>query len=59
MLNDNGKTISHAPPSTPIQVSGWRELPEAGAQLLEVASEVSLYIYCAFSLSVARDGGTC
>ena len=40
MLNDNGKVISSALPSTPVQVSGWKELPEAGEPLLEVASEV-------------------
>ena len=29
-----------ATPSMPVQVTGWKELPEAGELLLEVQSEV-------------------
>ncbi len=41
MLNDNGKDVVSAVPSTPVQVTGWKDLPEAGEMLLEVESEVS------------------
>ncbi|KAJ0173839.1 hypothetical protein K1T71_010988 [Dendrolimus kikuchii] len=34
-----GRPVQEAPPSTPVSVLGWRELPSAGDQVLEVASE--------------------
>ena len=40
MLDDNGKTVVNAVPSTPVQVTGWKDLPEAGEMILEVESEV-------------------
>lgn len=40
LLDENGKECTEALPSTPVQVFGWKELPEAGAEVLEVASEV-------------------
>ena len=39
MLRDDGKTVVSASPSMPVQVTGWKELPEAGEMLLEVESE--------------------
>ncbi|ORX36345.1 hypothetical protein BD324DRAFT_580627 [Kockovaella imperatae] len=35
MINDQGQNLDLAGPGTPVQVTGWRELPEAGDQLLE------------------------
>ena len=40
MLRDDGETVVSASPSMPVQVTGWKELPEAGEMLLEVESEV-------------------
>lgn len=40
ILSDNGKAIASAVPSMPVQVIGWKSLPEAGEMLLEVESEV-------------------
>ncbi|XP_034833856.1 translation initiation factor IF-2, mitochondrial [Maniola hyperantus] len=34
-----GASINEAPPSTPVSVLGWREMPAAGDQVLEVESE--------------------
>lgn len=34
-----GKPIAEAPPGTPVEILGWRELPRAGDQILEVPSE--------------------
>ncbi|PZC81791.1 hypothetical protein B5X24_HaOG212005 [Helicoverpa armigera] len=34
-----GRSVQEAPPSTPVSVLGWRELPSAGDQVLEVSSE--------------------
>lgn len=36
-----GGALREAPPATPVAVLGWRELPAAGDQVLEVASEVN------------------
>ncbi|XP_061721485.1 translation initiation factor IF-2, mitochondrial [Cydia pomonella] len=34
-----GRVVLEAPPATPVSVLGWRELPSAGDQVLEVSSE--------------------
>ncbi|XP_071544942.1 translation initiation factor IF-2, mitochondrial [Panulirus ornatus] len=39
MFDDLGRPIKAAPPSTAVQVIGWRELPSAGETVLEVESE--------------------
>ncbi|PSN43893.1 Translation initiation factor IF-2 [Blattella germanica] len=40
MFNEKGQPIQEAPPSTPAEILGWRELPSAGEEILEVESEV-------------------
>lgn len=35
----DGRSVQEAPPSTPVSVLGWREMPSAGDQVLEVTSE--------------------
>lgn len=40
MFSFDGSSITEAPPSTPVQLLGWRELPSAGDDMLEVPSEV-------------------
>jgi hypothetical protein len=42
MFNEQGQPIQQAPPSTPVEVLGWRELPSAGDEIIEVDSEVRL-----------------
>ena len=42
MFNEQGQPIQQAPPSTPVEVLGWRELPSAGDEIIEVESEVRL-----------------
>ncbi|XP_047111095.1 translation initiation factor IF-2, mitochondrial isoform X1 [Schistocerca piceifrons] len=39
MFDDQGKPVHEAPPSAPVEVLGWRELPSAGDEILEVESE--------------------
>lgn len=41
MLDDRGNVVSEAMPSTPVEVTGWRELPSAGDEVFEVKSEVT------------------
>lgn len=41
MFNDRGQPIQLAPPSTPVEIIGWRDLPSAGDEIIEVESEVS------------------
>ncbi|WVQ73734.1 translation initiation factor IF-2 [Cryptococcus sp. DSM 104548] len=35
MQDDKGKAIREAPPGTPVSVTGWKDLPSAGDELLE------------------------
>ena len=44
MFNDRGQPIQEAPPSTPVEIVGWRELPSAGDEILEVESEVGPFL---------------
>lgn len=39
MINDHGKTVQHAPPSMPIEITGMSGLPEAGNEFIVVSSE--------------------
>ncbi|XP_037383315.1 translation initiation factor IF-2, mitochondrial [Talpa occidentalis] len=39
MFDENGKTISEACPSMPVGIVGWKDLPSAGDEILEVESE--------------------
>ncbi|KAF5018886.1 hypothetical protein F66182_9120 [Fusarium sp. NRRL 66182] len=39
LRNEAGAEISEAPPGTPVQVLGWRELPEAGEQVIQAPDE--------------------
>ena len=41
MYNDKGQSIQEATPSTPVEIVGWKELPTAGDEILQVESEVS------------------
>ena len=44
MYDDRGKQVKEAPPSTPVEIIGWRDLPSAGDEILQVESEASLTI---------------
>lgn len=39
MINDLGKVVQHAGPSSPIEITGISGLPEAGSEFIVVASE--------------------
>ncbi|KAF5003485.1 hypothetical protein FDECE_9971 [Fusarium decemcellulare] len=39
LRNEAGVEIPEAPPGTPVEVLGWRDLPEAGEQVLEAPDE--------------------
>ncbi|EDO39327.1 predicted protein, partial [Nematostella vectensis] len=39
MFDDRGRVLRVALPSTPVEVIGWRDLPAAGEQLIQVESE--------------------
>jgi len=40
MFNDKGRPVTEATPGMPVEIIGWRELPSAGEEVLEVESEV-------------------
>ncbi|XP_067421266.1 translation initiation factor IF-2, mitochondrial [Emydura macquarii macquarii] len=39
MFDENSKTVDEATPSMPVEIVGWKEIPSAGAEILEVESE--------------------
>ncbi|RLV92947.1 Translation initiation factor IF-2 mitochondrial [Spathaspora sp. JA1] len=39
MKNEHGKPVKTAGPSTPVQIWGWKELPDSGEQVLQAKSE--------------------
>ena len=39
LRNEAGVEVSEAPPGTPVEIFGWRELPEAGEQMLQAPDE--------------------
>ncbi|XP_060648590.1 translation initiation factor IF-2, mitochondrial isoform X1 [Drosophila nasuta] len=39
LFDHNGQPLTEAPPGTPVEILGWRELPLAGELILEVESE--------------------
>lgn len=41
MFDENGKIMDTASPSMPVEIVGWKEVPSAGEEILEVESEVS------------------
>ncbi|KAG0252475.1 hypothetical protein DFQ27_008060 [Actinomortierella ambigua] len=39
LTDDTGRMVKEAPPGTPIKVTGWKDLPKAGDELLSAESE--------------------
>ncbi|KAF4337547.1 translation initiation factor IF-2 [Fusarium beomiforme] len=39
LRNEAGVEVPEAPPGTPVQILGWRELPDAGEQVLQAPDE--------------------
>jgi len=44
MFNEHGQPVILAEPGMPVEIIGWRELPSAGDEILEVNTEVLLLI---------------
>lgn len=45
MLDEKQCTLHQAPPSTPVEIVGWRTLPMPGDIIIEVPTEVIEKIY--------------
>ncbi len=41
MFDEFNQAVSEAGPSIPVEIVGWKDLPSAGEDILEVDSEVS------------------
>lgn len=39
LRDDHGKNVKSAGPGTPVEITGWKTLPEAGDEMLEAGSE--------------------
>ncbi|KAK3790305.1 hypothetical protein RRG08_034865 [Elysia crispata] len=39
MFDDSGKLMQSAPPGTPVEILGWKEIPSAGDEFLQVRRE--------------------
>ncbi|XP_060079565.1 translation initiation factor IF-2, mitochondrial-like isoform X2 [Ylistrum balloti] len=39
MFDENRKPLKEAPPATPVEITGWKELPSAGCEILQGSSE--------------------
>ncbi|XP_054053242.1 translation initiation factor IF-2, mitochondrial isoform X3 [Rissa tridactyla] len=39
MFDENGKVVNAAAPGIPVEIMGWKEVPSAGDEILEVESE--------------------
>lgn len=53
MKDEHGKTVKQAGPSTPVQMWGWKELPEGGDSFIQAGSE--LVAKKALAYRAARD----
>ena len=40
MFNDQGQRVEKAEPGTAVEIMGWRDLPSAGDEILQVKTEV-------------------
>ena len=42
MVDEHGNDVREAPPSTPVEVMGWKDVPSAGDEILQADSEVKI-----------------
>ncbi|KAG6040252.1 hypothetical protein E4U41_001127, partial [Claviceps citrina] len=51
--NEAGKEVAEAPPGSPVEILGWRELPEAGAEVLQAPDEARAKTAVEYRLEMA------
>lgn len=54
MFDENGKTMENASPGVPTEIVGWKEVPAAGEEILEVESEVNTFFALVFKCNVPK-----
>jgi translation initiation factor IF-2 len=42
MYDSNGQIVEKATPSTPVEIGGWKQLPQIGDEVLQAQTEVSI-----------------
>ncbi|XP_074644008.1 uncharacterized protein LOC141900831 [Tubulanus polymorphus] len=55
MFNEFGKPIREVPPGCPVEIIGWRDLPHAGDEILQVESERKAHAVVDYRLSNIRE----
>ncbi|KAG6113587.1 hypothetical protein E4U13_003740 [Claviceps humidiphila] len=53
MRNEAGTELAEAPPGTPIEILGWRDLPEAGKQVLQAPDETKAKMAVEYRIEMA------
>ncbi|KAG6031656.1 hypothetical protein E4U19_007996 [Claviceps sp. Clav32 group G5] len=53
MRNEAGTELAEAPPGTPIEILGWRDLPEAGGQVLQAPDEAKAKLAVEYRIEMA------
>ncbi|KAG6132826.1 hypothetical protein E4U28_006396 [Claviceps purpurea] len=53
MRNEAGTELAEAPPGTPIEILGWRDLPEAGKQVLQAPDETKAKLAVEYRIEMA------
>jgi len=51
MFNEQGQPVVVAQPGMPVEIIGWRDLPSAGDEILQVSTEVQYILIQHYSVS--------
>ncbi|PHH58965.1 hypothetical protein CDD81_4054 [Ophiocordyceps australis] len=58
LRNDAGFEIAQAPPGTPVEILGWRDLPAAGDEVLEASTEAQAKMAVGYRIEMSERQAT-